>query len=130
MGELVSDADEFMCATTCRDVHTKFYSFQGDAGVLNQAMNEDYEILIRIPIDQRESDSVINLDSLPKTAISLHNKRRRLSMNEKRKGEKKVLVVSVKDSAGNAPTQTREGLANDVFGIDVDNSNTLNMVSL
>ena len=129
-GESIADVDEYICATTCHDINTKFYSFYGDTNVFNLHMNAGDEIFISIPIDQRESNSVINLDILPKNSISLHKKRRRLSMDNKRKGDKKVLVVSVKDRVGNAPTQSLEALAGDIFGINVDNSNTLNMVRL
>ena len=79
--------------------------------------NNHNEIFISTPLGSIDKEnSVINLEQIHEDAMFIH-RNRRLSKKKMRRGERKVLAILVQDIFGNAPHQSEERMARDLFGI-------------
>ena len=117
---------EFICKSDCNG-RDHVYSFNGDPkGFFGGILNNSNEVTINVPPLSR-GESIIDLRELSEDSV-IPKRGRQLSNKKMRKGERKVLVILVQDRYGNAPHQSEETMARDIFGIDTPLS--INLVSV
>ena len=114
---------EYICQSNC-DGQTHYYSFSGDSeGFFEDIIDDNqsqHEVTITIPpisMDEAGS-SIIDLSKMSQDAVTIHKTRRLLNKQKLRTGERKVLAILVRDTNGNAPHQSQDKMARDLFGID------------
>ena len=110
--------ENYICESSCAgEIDSHFYSFKGDVESFFSDKLESGTIRINVPEYARYEDSTIDLESLSIEDVTI-DKRRRLANSAMRQGNKKILVVLVKDRFGNKPQQSRQEMEHAIFGGD------------
>ena len=120
--------EKYICESACEgEKDSYFYSLDGDVESFFADKLGSGTIKITVPEYARYDDSNIDVESLSIEDVTVDERRRLTGIRAMRKGNKKILVVLVRDNYGNVPQQSQQEMEYAIFGGD---GNGVNMVSV